>query len=208
MENNKVTTMQENHSNSNNIKKIFELVLNSATTAMKHTLKSTDADLATRDLTPNEDLSYDHWVCCIAVAFKGFAVTFSVHFGSKMARHLASVSVGKASQELNPQFCHDFMREYCNVTAGLIKEKLRQCNFEVADSAKVMLPVQEPSFDIVKLDDQSGSWLSNWILSYMGQSSLICSAKVQVENPAVLVNLEKLDNPAILIDDTGDVDFF
>ncbi len=201
-------TTQEIQTHTNNIKKIFELVLNSATSSMKHNLKSGDSDLLTRELTKDEDLSSDHWICCIAVAFKGFAVTFSVHFASKAARHLASISAGKPAEELDPRFCQDFMREYCNVTAGFIKQKLRQCDFEVADASQVMLPIQEPSFDIVKLESQPNSWLSNWIMSYQGQTSLICSTKVQVDNPAVLVNLEKLDSPAILIDDTGDVDFF
>jgi hypothetical protein len=191
----------------NNIQKVFDLVISSALASMKSSLRCSESELSIKKITDDLDLSYDHWICCIAVAFKGFSVTYSVHFASKAARQLASIGTGITLQELTPKVCHDFMREYCNMTAGFIKERLRQCDFEVATGNGIMLPIESPSFDIAKLDLQDNHWLSNWMLEHMGQSSLICSSKIQVDNPSVLTNLEKLDRPTILIDDTGDIDF-
>jgi hypothetical protein len=192
---------------SHNIQKVIDLAVNSALASMKSSLRCAESDLSTKQITDELDLTYDHWICCIVVAFKGFSVTFSVHFTSKAARHLASLGTGKNMQDMTPKLCHDFMREYCNLTAGSIKERLRQCDFEVNGTNSLMLPSQEPSFDVVKLDSSDNDWLYNWMIEHKQSSSLICSAKIQVDDPKLLTNLEKLDKPAVLIDDSGDVEF-
>jgi hypothetical protein len=175
---------------------------------MKNVLHCKEEMVSSRLLSQNEDLSYDHWICCIVVSFKELSVTFSVHFSSKNARHLTSVGTGKPVGDLQPKTCHDFMREYCNMTAGAIKEKLLHCDFETPDARAVMLPVQEPSFDTGGLALTGNGWISNWMVSYNNDLSLICSGKIDSENPAHLKNISKLDTKAIMIDDSGDVEFF
>jgi len=191
-----------------NISKLFDLVNSCATLSLKQVLHCKEDLVETRLLSETEDLSYDHWICCIVVSFKELSVTFSVHFSSKAARRLASVGTGKSVEELNPKTSHDFMREYCNMTAGAIKDKLLKCDFETQDTRAVMLPVQEPSFDTGSLEAKEGGWLSNWLLSFNQDTSLICSGKIDAENPGKIKNIENLDNPAIMIDDSGEIEFF
>jgi hypothetical protein len=199
--------MTENNVEKLHIDQLFDLVRNSSASSMKYLIKASDNELITRDLTDTEDLSYDHWICCIVVKFSGLSVIFSVHFTSRIARQLAGIGTGIKMDELSPRVTHDFMREFCNLTAGTIKDKLRKCNFENPDTTATMLPTQEPSFDTAKLGPTDSQWLMNWFLCHKGQDALICSGKIEVENAKVLSKLSKINDPTILIDDSGEIDF-
>jgi hypothetical protein len=199
--------MSDNNIDMHQVGKLFELVRNSAASSMKHLLKATDEDLTTLDLSGSEDLSYDHWICCIVVKFEGLSVVFSVHFTSKAARQLAEISIGKNRDELPPRITHDFMKEYCNLTAGTIKDRLQKCEFGHDGGSTVMLPSEVPSFDTVKLRSEDSHWLMNWLMSHKGQDALIFSGKIEVENAAILSKLSKIDDSSIMIDDSGEIDF-
>ena len=191
-----------------NINKLLDLVNSCALLSLKHVLHCNEDEVESKLLDLTEDLTYDHWICCIVVSFKELSITFSVHFSSKAARYFTSAGTGKPIDTLDPKTSHDFMREYCNMTAGAIKDKLLKCDFESQDVRAVMLPVQKPSFDIGSHEGKVSGWLSNWRLSFNQQASLICSGKIDSENAGKIKNIEKLDDPAIMIDDSGDVEFF
>ncbi|MBY0472262.1 hypothetical protein K2X30_13935 [bacterium] len=79
---------------------------------------------------------YAHWMSIILVSGKDVKMIFKAHFMSKDAKLLASVPYKKASSAIRIEQALDFMREFCNLTAGAIKRSL--------SDAKVMTGVSLP----------------------------------------------------------------
>lgn len=194
--------------NAKDVERVFELINQCSTQSLKSQIKADDDALTVIDVDPNSDLSYDHWICCIVVAFQEVSITFTTHFTSKAARALASKGTGIEIDKIAPKVSHDFMREYANITAGSIKETLQKCDFQQERPQPVMLPVQEPSFDVVKIQKEEDHWVSHWVLKASEDCQLICSGKVEVSDPGFTSKLDKLDEASMAIDDEGEIDFF
>ncbi|MBQ49660.1 MAG: hypothetical protein CMP10_19930 [Zetaproteobacteria bacterium] len=192
--------------NDPNLEKIVNLIQACGKTAMVSRLSLNDDDVTVTSLTGDEDLSYDHWVCVIMVIFKGLRTSFQVHFTSQAARALTSIATSKGPKELKPGLCHDFMREYCNLAAGSVKLQLDKCDFQIESINQTMLPVEEPSYDLTHLEARK----ENWYLTVKAgdeEISIVCSAKLEVENAGILKNINKLDDQSIIIDDAGEIEF-
>ena len=191
------------------VEKIFDLVRHSSEGSLSNLLGLTESDVSSANLSSGSDLSYDHWVCCIVVAFKEMSISFTIHFMSKTARGLASLGMSKSADQLSPKSCHDFIREYSNVTAGKIKSALQGCDFSVENLRDMMLPLQEPSYDMGTIQEQTeGHWLHHWLLDVKDIGEVICSAKVEVTDTGFVDKLQNLDQTTVTIDDEGDIDFF
>ena len=192
----------------NDVEKIFDLVRSSSTSSLASLLGTPEEETTCENLD-NNDLSYDHWVCCIVVAFKELSVSFTVHFMSKTARSMASKGMNKSAEELNPKSSHDFIREYSNVCAGKIKSALQGCDFSVENLKDMMLPLQEPSYDTGGIEKQAeGQWLSHWLVNMKDIGNVICAAKVEVNDSSFKDKLQNLDQATMTIDDEGEIDFF
>lgn len=194
--------------NPKDVDRIFQLINESSFQSLNSQIKGADGELQAKEVDPNSDFSYDHWICCIVVAFQEISITFTTHFTSKAARELASRGTKLPVADISPKISHDFMREYANITAGSIKDTLQKCDFKQERPQPVMLPVQEPSFDIVKIDTAEDQWVSHWILKLSESCSLICSGKVEISDASFTNKLDKLDEASMAIDDEGEIDFF
>lgn len=200
--------MNQMHIESEDLKKIFNLVNNSSCSALQNLTKISDDDMVVKEINGDGDLSYDHWICCIVVNFEEVSVAFTVHFTSKDARAITSMGTGKSSSSLKPKTNHDFMKEYANLTAGAIKDTLQKCDFENHKFRETMLPMQKPSFDTVTIDEEDDHWISHWIISLPNDVSFICSSKVEVTSSNFKEKLKNLDTSIMAVDDDGEIEFF
>lgn len=84
-----------------------------------------------------------HWMSIVLVSGNGVKLTFKTHFMTKLALRLASKIYQKTPETLSEEQGLDFMREYCNLCAGLMKRL-----FLVADMRTgVSIPVVTRGFD-------------------------------------------------------------
>lgn len=157
-------------------------------------------EIATRD-----DFLYGQWMAIILVSGQALQVTFKTHFFNKFARELVSIGIGKSQENITTVMAMDFMREFCNLTAGEIKTKLSLNRVSVGLS----LPLITRGFDEVLFSDivlptSIRDW---WALDWQG-GHIICSAEVEIFQTETAQRIKAPKNSEMLSEeDEGDVDF-
>jgi CheY-specific phosphatase CheX len=86
---------------------------------------------------------YSHWMSIILISGPGAKITFKTHFKTQAAKVLASRVYKVPPESMGLPQAIDFMREFCNLTAGGIKASLLQHNLKLALS----LPIITRGFD-------------------------------------------------------------
>ena len=134
-----------------------------------------------RDIPSDYDMSFDHWIASIAVSGEMLRFRFRVHFTSVAARHLAAMGLGMDPEKVPARIAHDFMREYCNLTAGSMKRWLQNPGAENV-SYQVSLPHKKAAYSDVKLAEELPQ---SWSLA-IGGCEVICVSNVTVFHPESL----------------------
>lgn len=145
-----------------------------------------------------------HWLSLIFIASKAIKIVFKTHYASKdisffTANALEIPSPDRVSQKQ----CEDFVKEFCNLSAGLIK-----IAFEDSGS-QISLPlVTRASDDMFFNADYTGGkqiFHDQWMLKHP-KSKLACSVVIEIFDKKTL---DRIILPSFgANEDNGDVEFF
>lgn len=174
------------------------LVRQSAVSRLK--LYSQREDIVVEEIE-NPPRVFAHWMSIILVAGRALRATFKAHYMTKEAKYYALKAYAKPIEELTEQQAADYMKEYCNLTAGNIK-RLLEVN---SVSAGISLPLVTRGFDEVFFPITPGQFIfrDHWRMVSEGHP-LDCSVVIEVYDEAQLKDL-KIDDQSE--EDLGEVDF-
>ncbi len=151
----------------------------------------------------SEVLVPDHWMAVILLAGRSLRLTFKVFYNSKTVRNFASRRLRKEPQDISPHIVADYMREFCNGTAGAAKRTLAALQVEMG----LGLPIVTRAFDEVfkSRDLKSHQFIKDWKISAEDQE-FVCRANIEVLDWSVLSLIEKYD-PSSESEEDDDMDF-
>jgi hypothetical protein len=148
-------------------------------------------------LSPVDDFEYhldedEDWLVKIVVNADGVKFKFKVYYSVDIAKAFLTQKKALRDRTIAPSLCHDFIREFCNLTAGAIKIWL-QSNYKASnDSGELIvnLPDQKPAAiePLVTKTDTEHILLDQWCYQLDGQA-LICAVEVRVSDWERLQNL-------------------
>ena len=69
----------------------------------------------------SRDFSEDDWAVAITIHSRPMTIIFKTYYDAAAAKAFLRVKKGKPDAEFEDRLVHDYMREFCNLTAGAIK---------------------------------------------------------------------------------------
>lgn len=143
---------------------------------------------------------FGHWMSLISISGDQLHITFKVQFSIAMARAYAGDGFEENSHEISNSHSKDFIREFCNLLAGIIKNKLAENNIVVG----ISLPLLSRGFDnlFFATTDPSGTSVDRWKLAYQSLE-IFCISETDVVNQ---FTLDKNFNESMSV--SGNVEFF
>ena len=155
-------------------------------------------------------LSEDDWMVKIIVESEDLIFTFRVYYQVEDAKRFASDKASFKGKTISPFLCHDFIREYCNLTAGAVKIWLQSNYTALKDTGELVvnLPNQKPALSepLSIMDDEDEEIYDFWIFS-LDDSQILCSWDVEIHDWAGVADMLKSTQTLEENDDGGDVDF-
>lgn len=152
-----------------------------------------------------EDLSDDrkilgHWMSLISISGDQLHITFKVQFSISMARGYAEGVIKTDAGEISNSHSKDFIREFCNLLAGTIKNKLSENNINVG----ISLPLLSRGFDDLFFSEinSTSHGVDRWKLTHKN-SEIFCISDTEIINQFKLE-----DNFNDSSSTSGDVEFF
>lgn len=151
---------------------------------------------------PDMTRVHGHWMAMALTAGPQLRVTFKVHFMADQGAKLAQKALGVEWDKIAFRNTSDFMREYCNMTLGLIKKVLQDHGFR----SGISLPFLTRGFDEVFFPESSGviSSRSYWKVQFE-EENVVCSAHIELFDSEL--DLSGLPNALEQQQDVGDVEF-
>jgi CheY-specific phosphatase CheX len=179
--------------------KIVDLVKKSAQKRMQSHSGLNDIEISKMDDSYNRQV-HANWMALILISGNDVRVTFKAHFNISELRLVMIDSMGMSSDEVSDALVLDYMKEYCNLTAGLIKQVFEENDVSVG----ISLPVVTRGFDEIFYKAINKNEIQeNWELLVNGQK-VICTPCINIFNPDKLDLVEKEETTE---EDDGDIDF-
>ncbi len=155
-------------------------------------------------------LTEDDWMVKIIVESEDLVFTFRVYYTVDDARTFAQQKPAFHGKKISPFLCHDFIREYCNLTAGAVKIWLQSNYSALKDSGELVvnLPNQKPALTeplFIKEDDEDEIF-DFWVFS-VGNAQILCSWDVLVHDWTGVSEMLKCTLGLSDNDDGGEVEF-
>ena len=155
-------------------------------------------------------LTEDDWMVKIIVESEDLVFTFRVYYTVDDARTFAQQKPAFKEKKISPFLCHDFVREYCNLTAGAVKIWLQSNYSALKDSGELVvnLPNQKPALTeplLIKEDDEDEVF-DFWVFS-VGNAQILCSWDVLVHDWHGVSEMLKSTTSLSDNDDGGEVEF-
>lgn len=149
---------------------------------------------------PADQKILGHWMSLISISGDQLHITFKVQFSIMMARAYAESVLKTDTQEISNSHSKDFIREFCNLLAGNIKNKLAENNIVVG----ISLPLLCRGFDDLFFSEigATGQGLDRWKLRHQN-SEIFCISDTEVISS---FNLDENFNTASTA--SGEVEFF
>jgi hypothetical protein len=134
---------------------------------------------------------YAHWMSFILLAGEGGKITFKAHYSSSDIQGLVARALNKDMDKINSDLIGDFMREYCNLTAGVIKARLA----EVGIHTGLSIPIVTRGFDeiwrmdrdvsneIISIDAWHLKWPSGSVICTMAARADVWAAAQDLKDP-------------------------
>ncbi len=140
-----------------------------------------------------------HWMTLILVAGESLRVTFKAHFSTTAAQQLAQKSLNTDADVISSAQVKDFMKEYCNMTAGNLKNAFLNSQIEVG----ISLPLLTRGFDKVFFTTsyKQATLEGQWELTD-GKSTVYCSATVEMLKDVKIQGKLSTED-----DSSGDIEF-
>ncbi|MDD9950038.1 MAG: hypothetical protein OXT67_00590 [Zetaproteobacteria bacterium] len=146
-----------------------------------------------------------HWLSMILISGRRIKITFKVHFNTAQGQEIILKKVPVARpQKIEKHFIFDRLKEFCNLTAGSIKECLGAENSKTGLS----LPVITRGFDEVIFFDSAhksgkGKIRDVWALR-ASDFAVHCSSEIQVLDWNALQDIRFIRRDS---DQQGDLEF-
>lgn len=150
-------------------------------------LKLEPTDGVEHELDEDED-----WLVRIVVHALGARFVFRVYYTVELASHFLAQKKAMKGRQIVPSLAHDFIREYCNLTAGAIKLWLQSQYSTVNAEGELVvnLPDQKPAAieeidSVKKMSKKSNMIVDFWHYEHEGRQ-LMCGVDVKVTDPEQL----------------------
>jgi CheY-specific phosphatase CheX len=159
----------------------------------------------------NTELKLDsvgQWLSLIFVSAHAVKINFRAHFQFKEAKQLALSAYGlKEDDDIDLLKVEDFVKEYCNLTAGAIKQKLEESGLQSLISLPLLTRGSDDVFFESHPDNKESTLIfrDKWKLCH-GDSFLICSIFFEIYDKGALRDI--MLNAFGTEEDDGDIDFF
>ena len=155
--------------------------------------------IAVQDVSDDRKI-LGHWMSLISISGDQLHITFKVQFSIAMARAFADSGVKNDSVEISNSHSKDFIREFCNLLAGNIKNKLAENNVAVG----ISLPLLSRGFDDLFFSgtETVGKSVDRWKLTN-DKSEIFCISDTEIINQFTLD--ENFNDSSAA---SGDVEFF
>ena len=130
---------------------------------------------------------YGYRMAFILISGISLKLTFKVHFSTPAGRTLLARRLEQEEDTLVSGMEIDFMREYCNMTAGAIRTSFAKNKI----IAGMSLPLVTAGFDEVLFADAAGKsgfnfrWSLFWPTGYV-----VCTATGDIDSPEILAQLQ------------------
>ncbi len=141
----------------------------------------------------------DHWKVMIGIQSPAMNVEFSSFYRLSSARSFYSIKKNNEQAEIEDRLCHDFMREFCNLTAGAIKiwvERHAGSLFWQKD-LRVQLPIQAKADNNVlpstTVSSDTTSLFDAWHLKIPSGDYITCFVNITIRDWAAVKSLQADD---------------
>jgi len=136
-----------------------------------------------------QTFSEEDWAVAITIHSRPMTIIFKTYYGTEAARHFVRVKKGKMDAEVEDRLLHDFLREFCNLTAGAIKIWVSEHSGShiTGKDLLVNLPFATPASYETGHHPGKTHTLTHiydcWkLLTHDGQGFLYCSSEIEIRN--------------------------
>jgi len=162
---------------------------------------SSNNSLQIKELDNPNDLVFGHWMAMILISGEAVKITFQTHYQTSCAQKLLGNLMQKKPSEIGLAQAADYIREYCNLTAGHIKNTLEQANLPVG----ITLPLVSRGFDNIFFSvDQSGKKIKDRWAIQGDDVKIICTIQIEVRNEQKMTDVNFETAAAA---DEGEIEF-
>jgi CheY-specific phosphatase CheX len=142
---------------------------------------------------------HGNWMAIILVSGKDLRITFKVHFNIKDVKKILEASFAKPYNEIEDDLATDFVKEFCNLTAGYIKQIFEKYELK----SGISLPIVTRGFDDIFYKPTNSDEVADlWKLDVAGVS-LLCTPHFNIFNSDNIPTFNLDDS----FDDEGDIEF-
>jgi CheY-specific phosphatase CheX len=146
---------------------------------------------------------HGNWMAIILVSGKDLRITFKVHFNIKDVKKILEVSFAKPYSEIEDDLATDFVKEFCNLTAGYIKQIFEKYELK----SGISLPIVTRGFDDIFYKPTNPDEIADlWKLDVAGVS-LLCTPHFNIFNSSNIPTFNLDDSFDDDVEDDGDIDF-
>ena len=130
---------------------------------------------------------YSHWMAIILVSGSSIKLTFKTHFKTRFAQIMAANAYNLSPEKIGRDQAIDFMREFCNLTAGGTKASLLSNSINLA----ISLPIVTRGFDEIFFTEllTQKSLTDHWRLAAKN-CEIFCSTTIDFFETVDLTNIE------------------
>ena len=143
---------------------------------------------------------HGHWMSFILMSGEAFRLVFKVHYSTAAATFFASRAYETEQGDLSKTRAIDFMKEYCNVTAGGLKLHLEKHGLKLG----VSLPSTTRGFDEIFFRRNQNAQADFWALQ-CAEAKFTCSIDFEILDSSLSFDGASESNSTT---ESGELDFF
>lgn len=147
---------------------------------------------------------HGNWMGLILVSGADLRITFKVHFDIKNVRVIISQLLGSEPSTISSGLALDFIKEFCNLSAGFIKQVLEENSEPVMTG--ISLPIVTKGFDDLFYKESSADEISEIWKIVVDGIVLYCTPHVNIFSTEKLAQV-KMPKEEEASEDDGDIDF-
>lgn len=179
-----------------------------ATNRLKSVIPAESFTIAEDNTT--RQMTEDDWMVKIIVESEDLVFTFRVYYTVEDARAFAGQKISLQGKKISPFLCHDFIREYCNLTAGAVKIWLQSNYTALKECGELVvnLPNQKPAeVEPLKISQDTEDHVFDMWTYKADDQMMLCTWSVVVYDWEGVSEMLKCTKTLEDSDDGGDVEF-
>lgn len=189
--------MVSNNSVKNLQSALKDLVRKTSVSRMKALSKRPDVEI--QEINEDRDI-LAHWMTLIFIAGPSLRITFKTQFSNVMAQCFAEGTYDLKKDQIDDFKSQDFVREYCNMVGGYVKNSLVQQKLVLG----ISLPLNTRGYDNLFFSILSGFQVyhDRWKLVIGGDISIYCLVSIEITDDF------ELSDENLEFHDSGEINFF